>query len=273
MNSQIRRKVVDKINTWVNERISAIQTERPKWIKNINSGKSPFHTPLLSLNLTLPSKFERSYSTSTGKLFQSVSEIVGSAKYDISEQEHKTFGYIPKDTLSAIDSIINNLNSGGTPGSYYLTVTNLVNSVKNDLSERKQITVQSDLYLKSKENETFIELKAPLPNKGQCQRMLRDSLKIHCMLKSDRPKVRTYVGMPYNPYGEGNDYVHSFAVKNLDVKYHVKLGKSYWDMVGGAGTYEELLQIFKNVGNSGARSIIEKAVLLGQYDYTKKSIS
>ncbi|MGH7275209.1 MAG: TdeIII family type II restriction endonuclease, partial [Nitrospiria bacterium] len=107
----------------------------------------------------------------------------------------------------------------------------------------------SDIFFKeSNGNETYIEVKSPKPNKGQCVEIADRQLHIHAIRKSGPPKVRTYFAMAYNPYGDKKaDYNHSFK-RYLDMDRQVLLGAEFWDLVGGTGTYQEVLSIYREVG-------------------------
>jgi len=41
---------------------------------------------------------------------------------------------------------------------------------------------------------------------------------------------------------------HSLAVGYLDMTNQVLIGKEFWDFVGGEGTYDEVLAIYREVG-------------------------
>ena len=107
-------------------------------------------------------------------------------------------------------------------------------------------------------NETYFEFKRPKPNKEQCLKVTQKHLLIHCMTKKHFPQVKTHYGMAYNPNGENNQYNHSFSKTFLDIKHHVMIGKNLWDYLGGDGTYEELLQIYKKVGKDTAMKLINE---------------
>jgi len=63
--------------------------------------------------------------------------------------------------------------------------------------------------------------------------------------------------MCYNPYGTRAGYSHSYAQKYLDMRRQVLLAQEFWDVVGGSGTYHEVLSVYQEVGNE-YRHLIEK---------------
>lgn len=64
--------------------------------------------------------------------------------------------------------------------------------------------------------------------------------------------------MTYNPYGARvEDYRHRFALQYLDMENQVLLGAQFWTLVGGEGTYEELLGIYAEVGREKGKAMID----------------
>ena len=138
---------------------------------------------------------------------------------------------------------------------YIKEVKRIVDFVSLDTSTPIEKSIISDLYLRDKQNnEIFLEIKSPKPNKEQCLNITRKHLWIHALRRRSFPETKTYFAVAYNPYGN-NPYKHSFSIKYLDVTNQVLMGKSFWDLVGGDNTYEELLKVFVNVGKRKANKI------------------
>jgi type II restriction enzyme len=68
--------------------------------------------------------------------------------------------------------------------------------------------------------------------------------------------TRTWWGVPYNPYGRG-EYRHVYPLAFFDFEHEVMLGGPFWEFVGGEGTYEELLQVYREVGEGFAEQLRE----------------
>lgn len=69
--------------------------------------------------------------------------------------------------------------------------------------------------------------------------------------------------MAYNPYGVcRDDYKHSFSLQYLDMKNEVLLGDEFWQIIGGEGTYAELLDIYREVGREKTKAMMD-ALLFG----------
>jgi type II restriction enzyme len=89
-------------------------------------------------------------------------------------------------------------------------------------------------------------MKSAKPNKGQCIEMKQRLLKALGIRRSR--EVFVWWGVPYNPYGTGDAYRHPYPLRFFDFRNEVKLGSEFWNFVGGGGTYELLLGIYREVG-------------------------
>ncbi|MDT7944082.1 MAG: TdeIII family type II restriction endonuclease [Dehalococcoidia bacterium] len=107
-----------------------------------------------------------------------------------------------------------------------------------------------DLYLKSHNgDEWFFEMKSPKRNEDQAVGAVRKMLMVHGVRGAGPPAVQTYYAMAYNPYGDDRSaYAESIAKKCLDCDTMVLMGKKFWDLIGGPGTYEEVLGLYRQVG-------------------------
>ena len=61
---------------------------------------------------------------------------------------------------------------------------------------------------------------------------------------------QVYYALPFNPYGERENYAHPHPKRWFDMinDEAVLMGKEFWDIVGGEGAYEAVIEIFKEVG-------------------------
>ncbi|MCX6033711.1 MAG: TdeIII family type II restriction endonuclease [Chloroflexi bacterium] len=73
--------------------------------------------------------------------------------------------------------------------------------------------------------------------------------------------MRPAFARAYNPYGENKkDYKHSFSMQYLDMENEVLLVDEFWDVVGGKGTYRELLDIYQEVGREKTKAMMDALV-------------
>jgi hypothetical protein len=124
---------------------------------------------------------------------------------------------------------------------------------KGDTEVRRVI---SDLWLHKDNEDIYISIKTVKPNLDQTEKAKKDML----LLKAHNPNFNTYFGLYYNPGGEQQkDYNWSVPSKIFDMQNDncVLIGRNYWDTIGGAGTYDELLKVFDKVGKE-TRDLILK---------------
>ena len=260
LSSATLRDLEESVHEWL---VTLNRKKKSGYLKSaggttpLEKSSNPFHKALLPKSALRASNFERSMSSGLGSAFERCAEIIARQKFDTVERYHDLAGYIPADTMSEIDNIIHDVNLGKRFTNYRQEVDRLVKLVLSDTSAKVSRDVRSDLYLKDAGgNEIYFEIKSPRPNKDQCLTTTRKHLTLHCIMRSSFPKVQTYYGMAYNPYGE-EKYRHSFALKHLDMKNHVLLGKDFWALLGGTGTYEDVVKVFQKVGESGGTKAIE----------------
>lgn len=249
-----RREIYEYLCSWIDKRKKV----------DLSGGESkPFHSALLPGHILTTSGFERSFSTGLGSTFEAVGGIVAQSRFPVVERQHRTTGFIPAESLAEVGRITSNLDRTGNVVNHYVDARRLVGLVEQDTSKKESQDVTSDLYVRDRDGaETYFELKSPQPNKEQCIRMTRNHLLIHCIKRKTFPHVRTHVGMAYHPSGEGKPYTSHFATTYLDTKHHVLLGRAFWDYLGGAGAYDDVLSIYRKVGRDKAQLIRVKAGIM-----------
>jgi len=206
----------------------------------------PFHEALLSKNALIWSRFERSFSTSFGqKSIENISKYAAlSGGANKVERQKETMCVIDKSQLSAIDLNIERCRNGHP--------TNWEDSLSEVRFVKKSgiltsIRVISDLWWEKDGVNNYLSIKTVKPNIDQTAVAKSDSLK----LKMFDISCNSYFGLYYNPFGEKKtDYAHNPPMTIFDMRHDqaVLIGKEYWDLLGGTGFYEEVLEIAKEVG-------------------------
>ncbi len=91
-------------------------------------------------------------------------------------------------------------------------------------------------------------MKTPLPNLDIAAESKRKIL--YYLLIKNREGVsgaRGVMAFTYNPFGTRAEYGHSMTKRIMDMQYEVVMGKEFWDLIAGPGTYAELLNIIEEV--------------------------
>ncbi|MCW3137091.1 hypothetical protein DRN80_05625 [Methanosarcinales archaeon] len=214
----------------------------------------PFHAALIPAELLRIQSFFRSFSTSLGQgVFEYIAKIVAESndKWIEVRSNHKFEAFASPNIQSAVDTFIESiLNKKASPYPY-------PQFSKPDSENAKNIVV--DLSFKDRETGAiyFIEIKSPKPNKDQTRQTKEKFL----FLIATYPKSKVYYALPYNPYGERKEnYRWSFTKMFFDLNNEILVGKEFWDFLGGENTYEEILRIFKSVGEAKGKEITRRLI-------------
>ena len=215
----------------------------------------PFHEAIIPPEILRISSFERSFSTKLGTTFEECARLIALQTYAVAERGYRASGTMPAAAAAKIEEIVSRINEGHTPD-FPALIAEVLKVSDEEWVERPAI---ADLYLMDKAgHEYFFEIKSPKPNKGQCLEVPERLLRIHAIKQKNRPYVNAYFAMAYNPYGTRlEDYRHSFSLQYLDMQNEVLLGADFWTLVGGEGTYEELLEIYREVGREKGKAMID----------------
>ena len=215
----------------------------------------PFHEAIIPPEMLRISSFERSFSTKLGTTFEECARLIALQTYVEAERGYSARSKMPAAAANRIEGIISRISEGQTPDFPQL-IDEILRVSDEQWVERPAI---ADLHLKDRAgHEYFFEIKSPKPNKGQCLEVTERLLRIHAIMQKNRPHVNAYFAMAYNPYGARlEDYRHSFSRRYLDMQNEVLLGESFWTLIGGEGTYEELLGIYREVGEEKGKAMID----------------
>ncbi|WP_445176779.1 TdeIII family type II restriction endonuclease [Microcoleus sp.] len=120
-------------------------------------------------------------------------------------------------------------------------------------------SVKADLYVLSRDgSKFFFEIKGSKPNKGQCLEVIQRLLRYHLLCGESRPAAQSYYAMAYNPYGPNrSDYKWSVARKYTPFEQAVIMGDEFWNIIGGETAYEELLDIYQEVGRQKGKHMLD----------------
>lgn len=191
--------------------------------------------------------------TSMGsRLYPTLARIVASDKYAQVYPEYAVTGEVNDAASNMVEQIVTELRAPkrGNPNprhpNHEAEMTDILNSRGGGRSQR---TVTADLYIGDySPGPLLVELKTPLPNLDIAAESKKKIL--YYLLIMDRKGVsdaRGVMGFTYNPYGRREDYAHSITRRIMDMDCEVVMGEELWDMLGGPGTYADLLNIIEEV--------------------------
>ena len=243
----------------------ALTTQQSKQIKEYLVGKirqklttydpetnsMPFHFRLLGKDRMALFSFIQSVNTTLGtSIFEQVGKIIVEPRAKRAIGQYKEFeGYISSEAVLKIDSIMRELRSASrTPDKEKETKEILTVAGKGEMG--KKLKKRVDLFVEMKDGtEYYFELKSAKPNINEFTGIKKQMLDWIAMRGSENPKtkVKTIVAIPYNPY-EPKPYERWTLQGLFDLKEEVLVGIELWDLLGGEGTYEDLLKVFEQAG-------------------------
>ena len=233
--------------------------KRDRWTLDDIRLAYPFHRLLFSEEEILGARVERSVVTSMGtNLYPSVAKAVAEDRFSQVFTEYTIEGQVNDAACNMIDQIVTELRTPRRQREYEREpnhedeLSDVLNSPGGGRTNR---AVTADLYIGDFHNgPLFIELKTPLPNLDIAAESKRKIL--YYLLIKDRQGIsgaQAFLGLTYNPFIRREDYGHSYTKQIMDMDNQVLIGSELWDMIGGSGTYEELLGIIEEVhGNIAA---------------------
>ncbi|MYE54220.1 MAG: TdeIII family type II restriction endonuclease [Chloroflexi bacterium] len=227
--------------------------KRDRWTLEDIRLAYPFHRLLFSEEAILGARVERSVVTSMGSgLYPSIARTIAEDRFERVFMEHTVEGVVNDAACNMIEQIVTELRTPkrrrATPREpcHADEVSDILNSPGGGRTNR---AVTADLYIEDfLAGPLFVELKSPLPNLDIAAESKRKIL--YYLLIMDRkgvPDAQAYLGLTYNPFIKREAYAHSFTKQIMDMEHQVLMGNELWDMLGGLGTYTELLEIIEDV--------------------------
>jgi hypothetical protein len=221
----------------------------------------PFHAAMIPPELLRMTEFERSFSTALGTTFEESAMLLARAYHGEAERGYDLASHASLTAINEIDHQVVTFEHAAEKGVPRPRLDAMIDAVLSarrpgDLEPR---STRADLYVRTRDGRRlFFELKSPRPNKGQCVEVTQRILRMHLLCGAARPAVQAYFALPYNPYGPSRaDYTWSFARNYTPFDEAVLIGAEFWDMIGGPGAYEALLDLYREVGHDKSKYIID----------------
>lgn len=210
----------------------------------------PFHTRLLGKDRLALYSFIHSLSTNFGSaIFEPVTVALAEGRFKKSLKQQTAGNQISSEAHRVIQEIMNGLETASaTPNK-----TEEIERIRKVCQKGNFNTVRLtkvDIWLEDKNKTIYLcDLKTAKPNAGGFKEFKRTLLEwaAAILLVNPNAKINTFVAIPYNPY-EPEPYKRWTMRGMLDLDNELKVGKEFWDFVGGKGAYEELLDCFEKVG-------------------------
>lgn len=225
---------------------------REKLIKyNPETNSMPFHYKLLGKDRMALFSFIQSVNTTLGtSIFERVGKMIADPHARNVIDQYKQFeGFISSEAVLKIDSIMRELRAASRPpDKEQETKEVLTVSQKGDMG--KKLKKRVDLFVLDNAGvENYYELKTAKPNINEFTGIKRQLLEWVAIRGSNdaNVKIKTIVAIPYNPY-EPEPYERWTLQGLFDLNKEVLVGPEFWDLLGGKGTYDDLLTVFEESG-------------------------
>lgn len=223
--------------------------------------ESPLHTALLPEEIFKGSHFERRFVTPFGTVWEKLAAAIGEATFGFGTTQHMVAGRVRQESLERIRQILDALEHGRTGGERVQPDWDAeLAHIRAGGGPWQDVSVICDVYVSTAPDVPgfAFELKAALPNSDQTKVSKEKLLKLHCMAPQ---RVKdAYYALPYNPYGTRDRYSWSFPQRwfNMREDRCVLIGDELWDKLGGAGTYQAIIEVAESVGRRYQRRIREE---------------
>jgi len=217
---------------------------------NPEPASMPFHTRLLGKDRLALYSFIHSLSTNFGTaIFEPVAVALAESRFKKSLKQQTAGNQISTEAHRVIQIIMNGLESSNKLPDK-VTEIEIIREVaiKGEMNTVRPTKV--DLWLESENEELYLfDIKTAKPNAGGFREFKRTLLEWTACIFAKNPnaKVNTLIAIPYNPY-EPEPYKRWTMRGMLDLGRELKVGKEFWDFIGGDGAYESLLDCFEKVG-------------------------
>jgi hypothetical protein len=196
--------------------------------------------------------FIHSLATTLGmSVYEKISEIVASTHYNLIKTGYDVEGEITNEENSVISQILQEIKNGTRTANKEKEIKEILGCNNND---GRKIKVRADLFLKKGNDEYYIEIKTAKPN---IDVFVKSKQKLLEWVALRKKKVTTILAIPYNPYYP-EPYSRFTMQGFLDEEKELYVAEKFWKLLGGEGTYKEILDIFDEVGKEFKEKIQKK---------------
>ena len=244
LNENQIKEIKDLLRSKLNDKLS-------KYVRETTS--MPFLVKLMQDSEKVASySFIHSLATTLGmSVYEKISEIVALAHYDEVKTGYDVEGEITNEENSVISQILQQIKNGTRKANKEQEIKEILKCKNNG---GRKIKVRADLFLKKGNDEYYIEIKTAKPN---IDVFVKSKQKVLEWIALRKKKVNTILAIPYNPY-HPEPYSRFTMQGFLDEEKELYVAEKFWELLGGKGTYEEVLEIFDEVGKEFKEKIQNK---------------
>ncbi len=196
--------------------------------------------------------FIHSLATTLGmSVYEKVAKIIAEPHFEEVKTGYDVEGEISNEENSAISKILQEIKNKTRRSNKEKEIKEILNCNSNG---GRKIKIRADLFLKKENEEFYIEIKTAKPNMDV---FVKSKQKLLEWVALRNKKVNTILAIPYNPY-HPEPYSRFTMQGYLDEEKELYVAEKFWELLGGKGTYKEILDIFEEVGKEFKEKIQEK---------------
>jgi predicted nucleotidyltransferase len=210
----------------------------------------PFHHRLLGKDRYAMFSFIQSMNTTFGlSIWEQVAVILAKGAGHHAERQFKLLGEIDSKTEELIRNIHYRLRKGEIVANKMKEISLIRESIKPGKPKEDPDSVVDLLVIKDKE-ENFFDITSAKPNMKEFVALKLKLLRWTALRLSQKrdAQVFTRLAIPYNPYHP--EPYERWTLKGLyDLEGgEILVGEEFWNFLADDNIYEELLDIFQEVG-------------------------
>ncbi|MHB8104418.1 MAG: TdeIII family type II restriction endonuclease [Dehalococcoidales bacterium] len=250
LSANTKAKVAELLTTKILEKLRDYQSE---------THYMPFHHRLFGKDRYAMFSFMQSMNTTFGmSIWEQVAVILVQGRGAYAERQHKLLGEIDNTTEEYIRGIHYKLRECSINPNIKEQTEDIRLRIKPGQAKPDPDSIV-DLFISTKQEENYFDITSVKPNIKEFVALKLKLLRwIALRFSQDRnPKVFTRLAIPYNPYHP--DTYARFTLKGLyDLNSgEVLVGEEFWNFVAADNIYNDLLDVFQEVGEQ-LRSEIDK---------------
>ncbi|MDD5693444.1 MAG: TdeIII family type II restriction endonuclease [Patescibacteria group bacterium] len=188
--------------------------------------------------------FIHSLATTLGmSIYEDVSVIITKNFVKECSRNYDIGGAISSEQKSKINEIIRKLRNGDRVACFQDEAKEVL-VVSSDNGKNQKEGRIADFYMLKEDTEHYFEIKTVKPN---IDVFTASKTKLLEWVARRGKPIKAFLAFPYNPYYP-LPYSRFTEQGVMERGQDFLVGEEYWDLLGGKGTYSDLLELFDNVG-------------------------
>jgi hypothetical protein len=226
----------------------------------------PFHHRLLGKDRYAMFSFMQSMNTTFGmSIWEQVAVILAESTGNYAERQFKLLGEIDGATEKLISEIQFKLRKGVIPAKRADEIEHIKRSIKEGQARIDPDSVV-DLFVEIKGSENYFDITSVKPNMKEFATLKLKLLRwVALRLSQDKnAQIFTRLAIPYNPYHP--EAYERWTLKGLyDLESgQILVAEEFWNFIACNNIYEELLDVFQEVGEDLREEIDKKFADFGK---------